>query len=59
MRTGRLSIGFGLLLSVSFTVSTHAADTIPVTVENFVRAETDLYFSNSVNGGGFDGWHHI
>lgn len=32
---------------------------VPVTVDNFVRAETDLYFSNSVIGGGFGGWHHI
>jgi hypothetical protein len=48
-----------LLLSVSFTVSTHAVDTIPVTVENFVRAETHLYFNNSVTGGGLGGWHHI
>jgi hypothetical protein len=37
----------------------HAADTVPVTVDNFVRAETHLYFSNSVNGGGFGGWHHV
>jgi hypothetical protein len=31
---------------------------VPVTVDNFVRAESDLYFSNSVAGGGFGGWHH-
>ncbi|TIV27477.1 MAG: carboxylesterase, partial [Mesorhizobium sp.] len=30
-----------------------------MTVDNFVRAETDLYFSNSVKGGGFGGWHHV
>ncbi|SAK86225.1 hypothetical protein AWB79_06035 [Caballeronia hypogeia] len=29
-----------------------------VTVDNFVRAETDLYFNNSVTDGGFGGWHH-
>jgi hypothetical protein len=32
---------------------------VPVTVDNFVRAETDLYFSNSVKAGGFGGWRHI
>ncbi|AZO39240.1 MAG: DUF1254 domain-containing protein [Mesorhizobium sp.] len=36
-----------------------AESTVPVTVDNFVRAETDLYFSNSVKGGGFGGWHHV
>ena len=39
--------------------SGHAQAPVPVTVENFVRAETDLYFNNSVTGGGFGGWHHI
>jgi hypothetical protein len=28
-------------------------------VDNFVRAETDRYFNNSVSGGGFGGWHHV
>ncbi|WP_309765555.1 DUF1254 domain-containing protein [Caballeronia sp. LZ016] len=36
-----------------------AKDTVPVTVDNFVRAETDMYFNNSVQGGGFGGWHHV
>lgn len=31
---------------------------VPVTVENFVRAESDMYFTNSVKAGGFGGWHH-
>jgi hypothetical protein len=35
------------------------AEPIPVTVDNFVRAETHLYFKNSVTAGGFGGWHHI
>lgn len=30
-----------------------AADTVPVTADNFVRAETDLYFGNIVKKGGF------
>jgi hypothetical protein len=32
---------------------------VPVTVDNFVRAETDMYFNNAVSGGGFGGWQHI
>lgn len=39
--------------------SASAQTSVPVTVENFVRAETDLYFSNAVKGGGFGDWHHI
>jgi hypothetical protein len=31
---------------------------VPVTVENFVRAETDLYFSKTVKGGGFGKFSH-
>src|SRR5262245_6595037 len=31
---------------------------IPVTVENFVRAETDLYFSRTVKDGGFGKFSH-
>jgi hypothetical protein len=47
---------FALVSAVS---SAHAQGAVPVTVDNFVRAETDLYFNNSVAGGGFGGWHHI
>lgn len=36
-----------------------AENSVPVTVDNFVRAETDRYFNNSVSGGGFAGWHHV
>jgi hypothetical protein len=32
--------------------------TVPVTVDNFVRAETDMYFGNSVAQGGFGKFHH-
>ena len=39
--------------------ASEAQSAAPVTVDNFVRAETDLYFKNSVMGGGFGGWHHI
>lgn len=48
-----------LLLVWMISAPVLAQDAIPVTVDNFVRAETDLYFGNSVSAGGFGGWHHI
>ncbi|MCA6103960.1 DUF1254 domain-containing protein [Bradyrhizobium australafricanum] len=47
------------LLLACFAAPTLAQTPVQVTVENFVRAETDLYFGNSVREGGFNGWHHI
>jgi hypothetical protein len=32
---------------------------VPVTVDNFIRAESDLYFSRVVNDGGFGQFHHM
>src|SRR4029079_18312800 len=32
---------------------------VPVTPDNFVRAETDLYFGNAVKDGGFGKFFHI
>jgi hypothetical protein len=34
-------------------------ETIPVTADNFTRAESDLYFGNSVREGGFGKFHHF
>jgi hypothetical protein len=51
--------GAALLLSWMISAPALAQMAIPVTVDNFVRAETDLYFGNSVEAGGFGGWHHI
>lgn len=36
-----------------------AAPTVPVTVKNFQRAETDMYFSKSVRRGGLGKLHHF
>ena len=36
-----------------------AEETVPVTAENFIRAESDLYFGNVVKDGGFGKFHHI
>jgi hypothetical protein len=32
--------------------------TVPVTADNFTRAETDLVFASTVERGGFGRWHH-
>ncbi len=43
---------------VASSVATFA-DSIPVTVDNFVRAETDLYFGNAISDAGGPGkFHH-
>ena len=34
-------------------------EVIPVTADNFVRAESDLYFGNVVKDGGFGKFHHF
>ena len=49
-----LSLLFALLAPVS---GASAAEAVPVTPDNFVRAETDLYFGNSVAEGGFGKFH--
>lgn len=46
LATGRVEVAF-------------SQTSVPVTIDNFVRAETDLYFGNSVREGGLGGWHHI
>jgi hypothetical protein len=48
----------GLVLSVSLTTLTNAVDSVPVTAENFIRAESDLFFGNAVKDGGFGKFNH-
>jgi hypothetical protein len=48
-----------LVLTWATTSAVLAQTPVPVTVDNFVRAETHHYFNNSVTGGGFGGWHHV
>ncbi len=47
-----------LVFSAFLAVSARAADPIPVTVDNFIRAESDLYFSNMVKDGSFGKFLH-
>jgi len=37
---------------------TVAGNAVPVTIDNFARAESDLYFGNTVKNGGFGKFHH-
>src|SRR5580765_3918796 len=49
-----------LFIAVSFTTVTVAQEgkPVPVTVENFVRAESDLAFAKVVKGDGFGRFNH-
>jgi hypothetical protein len=62
MKSFRTQIFAGLVLSIASTsmfAQTQSApqlstgNIVPVTVDNFIRAETDLYMSNIVKDGGF------
>jgi len=47
------------VIAVSFFAVSRANDRqVPVTVNNFVRAETDLYFAKTVKDGGFGKFQH-
>ncbi len=51
-----LAAAIGVSALVAFSSATFAAE--PVTVDNFIRAESDLYFSNIVKDGGFGKFNH-
>ena len=51
----RAALALGLAASPAFA----ADELVPVTAENFVRAESDVYFGNLVKDGGFGKLHHI
>ena len=60
MRTRLSNRVISLLLGVFAARLIRAADTVPVTVDNFVRAESDLYFGNAAKDAGGTGkfFHH-
>src|SRR5229473_3997589 len=62
MKSFRTQIFAGLVLSIASTSmfaqtqsapQLSAGNVVPVTVDNFIRAESDLYMSNIVKDGGF------
>ena len=47
-----------LAIAATCWVPALAADSVPVTVDNFARAESDLYMGNAAKDGGFGKFHH-
>ena len=60
MKTKHTNLLLSLLLGAFAARLAHAADPVPVTVDNFARAESDLYFGNAVKDAGGTGkfFHH-
>jgi len=59
----KMALGISALsITLAATSSAHAqspsGNAIPVTVDNFVRAESDLYMGNMVKEGGLGKLHH-
>ena len=53
------ALAFAAALSaVGLTAARSASDTVPVTAENFTRAESDLYFGRIVKDGGLGKYDH-
>jgi hypothetical protein len=59
MKNSRIVIWTGLLLATpaAYAQST-AGDAVPVTLDNFIRAESDLYMGNMVKDGSFGKFLH-
>jgi len=51
MKTEFNTLALGLAFSLIFSTSARAADPVPVTVDNFIRAESDLYLGGALKRG--------
>jgi hypothetical protein len=63
VKTKRTLTGLTLLAALAVANVAHSQPvpspaTVPVTVENFIRAESDLYFGNVIKDGGFGKFLH-
>ena len=58
MRTTLSNLVTSLLLGVFAARLAHAADPVPVTVDNFNRAESDMYFAGRVKESGIGKLFH-
>ena len=47
------NVAAAVVLTAAGALTAAAAGTVPVTVDNFVRAETDLYFGGVIKDYGF------
>jgi len=55
----KMRVGLGIALSLIITGGTHAqSSSVPVTVDNFPRAESDLYMGRSVKQGALGKFVH-
>jgi hypothetical protein len=62
MKTSRLICSWTLTLTLTLMAiggaQSQSGNAVPVTVENFIRAESDFYFGGFVNRGGFGKFNH-
>ncbi|WP_413991102.1 DUF1254 domain-containing protein [Labrys okinawensis] len=60
MKIAPITIGFAAALSAigALAGQSLAADAVPVTVDNFIRAESDLYLGNIAKDGGLGKFNH-
>src|SRR5262245_19440821 len=57
-RTYVCAIGWMVLTTAGASAQASSGDAAPVTLDNFIRAESDLYIGNAVKDGGFGKFHH-
>jgi hypothetical protein len=58
MKVKFAGIVVGLMFATSGAAQSSSQNPVPVTADNFVRAESDLYFSGVVKNGGFGKFDH-
>ncbi len=58
IRTARLALSLASVLGIAPCETVVAADSVPVTIDNFIRAESDLYIGNGVKDGGIGKIYH-
>jgi len=58
MKTALHVLSLAAWLGIASSTTGHAAGSVPVTVDNFTRAESDLYIGNAVKEGGLGKLNH-
>ena len=58
MKIALHALHFVAVLTIPLAAPGRAADAVPVTVDNFIRAEIDLYIGNAVKEGGLGKLNH-
>ncbi len=52
------AISIAFAMAGTAMAQAQSGNPIPVTVDNFIRAESDLYIGNAVKDGSFGKFHH-